>query len=1068
MICICLLFLMFFPGFPAGAAELIKEGKEAELSLEEIGKKVQMLWRIGKIPGLTLVIVKEGEPVFIKGYGYADLDTQTPVTAETLFELASCSKSFTAMAVLRLEKEGLIKLDAAVSQYLPWFYAIHDNQTYQITLKQLLHHTSGIPRASLNRISPSDHPGALEQTVKSIAGIQLNHIPGKHFQYASLNYDILGAIIEKVSGKRFEDYMKDYIFTPLGLTATTMGVSPGNPAMTTGYKMGFFSPRKYSPPAFRGNYPAAYVVSNGNDMARWLKLHLGLLENDFSSLAQVSHQPDLTVPPPGNTTAAAMGWFVNLFKNNETFHRGENPSFSAYLGFRPGEKIGVAVLANINSTYTSFIGQSVLKLLTGQDLGKHVLPGNKLDAFCSIISLLLGIYTLSLVVLILIKIINIFRGKFSRESLNLNKAMRMVGALLGHLPFIIGIYLIPYASAKLSWEIALVWGPISFKIATLLLLAALGIGYIQYVLSLLFPPRSKYRCELPRIAILSILAGLSGTGLIFIVTTSFFSSVGLGYLLYYFFLVFIMNLGGKKLAHTKLINISNNLALDMRVDLIKNLFTSRFQRFEKIHHGRILTTLNGDVSVLARSASMIIRLFTSTITIVSGFIYMATISFQSTLVVLAVVIVMAAYYRQVAKKSRVFLEKARDAKNVYMGLMNSMIRGYKELVVHKIKKYRFKEDLLDSCKENCNQNIKANIKFLNSDLLGGAFGFLVLGILSIVVARLITGVSVLSLISFVMVILYILGPIRQMLSIIPGMTRLSVSWGRIKSFVEDLDIQGNQDSVRAFIRELDFPKKPEIVPILDQQTVPKSVKNFKVEGLMFEYQAEDESEKGFSLGPIDLSLEKGEILFIVGGNGSGKTTIAKLITGLYLADKGSVKIDSEIVEDEDLGEYFSIVFSDYHLFKTLYGVRFNGDELEIKTSLETLKLDKRVQIADGSFSTIDISGGQRKRLALLQCWLENRPIYLFDEVAADQDPEFRKFFYRDLLLKMKKEGKIIIAITHDDHYFDVADKIIKMDMGKIEYLKTREQKNSMKQQESPGENLPILLPGRVGKPQIFE
>lgn len=204
--------------------------------------------------------------------------------------------------------------------------------------------------------------------------------------------------------------------------------------------------------------------------------------------------------------------------------------------------------------------------------------------------------------------------------------------------------------------------------------------------------------------------------------------------------------------------------------------------------------------------------------------------------------------------------------------------------------------------------------------------------------------------------------------------------------------------------------------------------------VVFSYEGETEEEEGFTVGPLDFEAQKGEITFIIGGNGSGKTTLAKLLTGLYLPEKGDIRIEGKDLSDNDLGEYFSTVFSGYHLFEKLYDVDMSKKEKMEQADhyREVLRLQDKVEIQDNAFSTIDLSGGQRKRLALMQCYLEDAPIYLFDEVAADQDPEFRKFFYRDLLQRMKDDGKIVIAITHDDHYFDVADKIVKLDMGKVE------------------------------------
>ena len=202
---------------------------------------------------------------------------------------------------------------------------------------------------------------------------------------------------------------------------------------------------------------------------------------------------------------------------------------------------------------------------------------------------------------------------------------------------------------------------------------------------------------------------------------------------------------------------------------------------------------------------------------------------------------------------------------------------------------------------------------------------------------------------------------------------------------------------------------------------------------MFQYESENDEET-FSVGPIDLEIKKGESLFIIGGNGSGKTTLAKLLTGLYVPEEGTVKINGIEVTDTQLGEYYSTIFSDYHLFRKIYEVDVREKEADVQRYLKLLELEEKVRLQENEYSTINLSSGQRKRLALFQCFLEDRPIYLFDEFAANMDPEFRRFFYRELLVSLKAEGKIIIAVTHDDHYFDIADKIIKLDMGKIDLL----------------------------------
>ncbi len=195
-------------------------------------------------------------------------------------------------------------------------------------------------------------------------------------------------------------------------------------------------------------------------------------------------------------------------------------------------------------------------------------------------------------------------------------------------------------------------------------------------------------------------------------------------------------------------------------------------------------------------------------------------------------------------------------------------------------------------------------------------------------------------------------------------------------------------------------------------------------------------ENGFMLGPINLSLQPGELLFIIGGNGSGKSTLAKLITGLYLPQSGSIELNGKPVTDDNVEWYrqhFSAVFSDFYLFDSYLGFERDTLDQEVNGYLRQLQLSHKVSVKDGVLSTTNLSQGQRKRLALLETYLEDRPIYVFDEWASDQEPKFRELFYKEMLLNLKQENKIVIVITHDDRYFHLADHVIKLDYGKIEF-----------------------------------
>jgi putative ATP-binding cassette transporter len=210
-------------------------------------------------------------------------------------------------------------------------------------------------------------------------------------------------------------------------------------------------------------------------------------------------------------------------------------------------------------------------------------------------------------------------------------------------------------------------------------------------------------------------------------------------------------------------------------------------------------------------------------------------------------------------------------------------------------------------------------------------------------------------------------------------------------------------------------------------------REIEIAGLVHSYRREGQPH-GFALGPIDMTLHPGEIVFIIGGNGSGKTTLGKLVTGLYVPEQGEIRVDGEPItaaNRESYRQLFAAVFDNALLFDSLWGIGGADLDERARRYLRQLELDQVVTVTDGVFSTTQLSRGQRKRLALLTAYLEDRPIYLFDEWAADQDPVFRKVFYLELLPELKRQGKTVVAITHDDRYFAGADRVIKLEEGKV-------------------------------------
>jgi putative pyoverdin transport system ATP-binding/permease protein len=205
------------------------------------------------------------------------------------------------------------------------------------------------------------------------------------------------------------------------------------------------------------------------------------------------------------------------------------------------------------------------------------------------------------------------------------------------------------------------------------------------------------------------------------------------------------------------------------------------------------------------------------------------------------------------------------------------------------------------------------------------------------------------------------------------------------------------------------------------------------DGVTFTYSVDGDGQ-AFTLGPLDVTLRRGELVFLVSGNGSGKSTFVKVLSGLYCPQVGTIRLDGLPITDKNRQWYchhFSVVFSDSYLFDSLLGLCSTDLDARAHQYLVELELDATVQIRDGVLSTTALSQGQRKRLALLTTFLEDRPIYVFDEWAADQDPHYREIFYKRLLPDLQARGKTILVISHDDRYYHLGGRIVKLEYGQV-------------------------------------
>lgn len=351
LVVVLLLILMSFSR--AGAFPV--KAQISQFSPEEIDRYIQQEIIQRKIPGIAVAVVKGQEIVYLKGFGYASLNTRSLVTPQTIFDLASCSKSFTALAVLNLWHDGLIDLDKPLVLYIPEFrLANNEELAAQITIRQLLLQTSGLPGDVAEPASYHHGYHAMDDLVKAMARVHLNREPGSSFEYANFNYNLLGAVVERVSGQLFEDYVQEHIFTPLAMKNSTLRPEiAAQHDRADGHQLFFGKVVTRNVPIYRSAIPAGWVMSSAEDMAKWLIINLndGVIDGKQVvpvEIIETMHANGATFVEDGKQASYAMGWFTGLAEDVKTvlWHGGDTPNFLSEMILIPEEKLGVVMLAN--------------------------------------------------------------------------------------------------------------------------------------------------------------------------------------------------------------------------------------------------------------------------------------------------------------------------------------------------------------------------------------------------------------------------------------------------------------------------------------------------------------------------------------------------------------------------------------------------------------------------------------------------------------------------------------------------------------------------------------------------
>lgn len=463
-----------------------------------------------------------------------------------------------------------------------------------------------------------------------------------------------------------------------------------------------------------------------------------------------------------------------------------------------------------------------------------------------------------------------------------------------------------------------------------------------------------------------------------------------------------------------LIRLCQDAIFQLQIHLSRQILASELRHLEQLGNARLLATLTEDVQAVSNAVFLLPFMFINGAIVFGCLIYICWLSWSVVLVALGLMVLGLGSSRVLLKRGRAMLALAREDQDSLFQGFRAITDGIKELKLHYHRRQAFLSQELQVAADRFRRHTIAGLNvYAYTESYGKLLFFVAIGLVVFLLPAL-WAVPTPTIAGFVIAFTYMFGPLDNIVAKMPQITKATVSLRKIQAL--GLSLRDRAESL----------------------TVPAEVQawdKLQLQGVVHTYHSGQE-DKEFSLGPINLQFQPGELVFIVGGNGSGKSTLAKLITGLYTPESGQIWLDQHLITDQNrewYRQHFSTIFADFYLFEQLLGIDRPELDQQVQRYLQQLQLDRKVSIQAGRLSTTALSQGQRKRLALLTSYLDDRPIYLFDEWAADQDPSFKALFYSELLPNLRDRGKTILVITHDDHYFHLADRVIKMEYGQIEY-----------------------------------